>query len=629
MAGFLPFGEQQFFSNAGAPLALGTVTFYIPGTTTPKDTWQDSAASILNTNPVALDIAGRAIIYGSDSYRQIVKDAAGNTIWDEVVAAPLSNADITAIASAGFSKIDLFTNISAHTFASTINSLTTGGYSTTGLGGGTYVADSLANAGLAASCPRFCAADASGRYWRLLPGDRGVSPLQGGAIGDNSTDDGSAFQATITYCQALLAPLFIPRKNYALASQLVVTIPIDINSDGSATMRWTNGGSCGWLFDLRAAGSNFGLNTVNLPQLYSPACSSVFAYQSYPSAWTPAARIGNGVTMWGGSRMDINVKSMLGWAKGGNIAATYDVTNGARAPENINFTVNTMDIMTYGFYIDGGPTGAAELTAINCVANTVFAQFPVYLNSSVNPIFAVNVTVSGQVFINEAGGAVVYEFGSQTNSCRFDFAWIYAGYSSYDSPTGTSTTLELPYLAGAQSSHSLTTDGNATVGYFGGYGNSFSFGMAMQMVGQPGAALPASGGVVRVRDGGSFNRVNVSYYDQNQPAIALSTTIGEGNFNGGVGGAAIGKRIYCSIVVPTLANLSTATFYFYHSWLSSAGQRPVNPLYNDSTLQNSGLKVEVIDQSGTANRQGAIIVSNVSGASITGATYFLWVEVMN
>lgn len=80
-------GKTQFFDGAGVSLALGTVAFYVPATTTPKDTWQDSNGTSLNTNPVQLDANGCAIIFGSGSYRQIVKDALGNTIWDQVADA--------------------------------------------------------------------------------------------------------------------------------------------------------------------------------------------------------------------------------------------------------------------------------------------------------------------------------------------------------------------------------------------------------------------------------------------------------------------------------------------------------------------------------------------------------------
>lgn len=86
MATLLPTGEQTFFDANGKPLSGGTVTFYIPGTTTAKDTWQDSGQTTLNSNPVVLDSAGRAIIYGAGAYRQVVKDSAGNLIWDQLTA---------------------------------------------------------------------------------------------------------------------------------------------------------------------------------------------------------------------------------------------------------------------------------------------------------------------------------------------------------------------------------------------------------------------------------------------------------------------------------------------------------------------------------------------------------------
>lgn len=83
MASLLPNGKQQFLDASGAPLTSGTVTFYVPGTTTFKDTWQDAEGTILNTNPVVLDAAGEAVIYGDGEYRQIVQDSDGNTIWDQ------------------------------------------------------------------------------------------------------------------------------------------------------------------------------------------------------------------------------------------------------------------------------------------------------------------------------------------------------------------------------------------------------------------------------------------------------------------------------------------------------------------------------------------------------------------
>jgi len=76
-------GKQRFVDNNGAALVGGKVYFYIPSTTTPKNTYQDRAQTILNTNPVILDSRGEAVIWGAGAYRQILKDSLDNTIWDQ------------------------------------------------------------------------------------------------------------------------------------------------------------------------------------------------------------------------------------------------------------------------------------------------------------------------------------------------------------------------------------------------------------------------------------------------------------------------------------------------------------------------------------------------------------------
>lgn len=85
-ASILPPAKTTFVDQNGKPLTLGTVDFYIPNTSTRKTTWQDAAETIPNSNPVTLDAAGRALILGSGSYRQVVKDRLGNVIWDQVTS---------------------------------------------------------------------------------------------------------------------------------------------------------------------------------------------------------------------------------------------------------------------------------------------------------------------------------------------------------------------------------------------------------------------------------------------------------------------------------------------------------------------------------------------------------------
>lgn len=83
-ASLLPNGEQTFVDANGQPYSSGRVFFDIPGTLTPKTTWSDLATTTPNSNPVVLDAAGRAVIYGVGSYRQILKDQYGNAIWDQL-----------------------------------------------------------------------------------------------------------------------------------------------------------------------------------------------------------------------------------------------------------------------------------------------------------------------------------------------------------------------------------------------------------------------------------------------------------------------------------------------------------------------------------------------------------------
>lgn len=89
-AGQLPQGRTQFITASGAPCASCKVYFYIPGTTTPKDTWQDADQSTLNANPVILDSLGSAVIFGTGTYRQILTDSTDQTLWDQPISDPVS-----------------------------------------------------------------------------------------------------------------------------------------------------------------------------------------------------------------------------------------------------------------------------------------------------------------------------------------------------------------------------------------------------------------------------------------------------------------------------------------------------------------------------------------------------------
>lgn len=68
-------------------LAGGSLTFYERETTTPKNTWSDPEMTVLNTNPLVLDSAGRpnVSIFGDGEYSVKCMTAQGITVWTRIV----------------------------------------------------------------------------------------------------------------------------------------------------------------------------------------------------------------------------------------------------------------------------------------------------------------------------------------------------------------------------------------------------------------------------------------------------------------------------------------------------------------------------------------------------------------
>ena len=68
----------KFTVEGGSGYKLYT---YAAGTSTPKTTWADSTELSANSNPVILDSAGQATLYGSGSYKFVLKTDADVTVW--------------------------------------------------------------------------------------------------------------------------------------------------------------------------------------------------------------------------------------------------------------------------------------------------------------------------------------------------------------------------------------------------------------------------------------------------------------------------------------------------------------------------------------------------------------------
>ena len=85
MAGVIATLPKFQFSANGIPLVGGSITAYVAGTTTPTNTWQDSALSIANTNPITLDARGECVLWldPAINYKFVLKNAAGVVQWTQ------------------------------------------------------------------------------------------------------------------------------------------------------------------------------------------------------------------------------------------------------------------------------------------------------------------------------------------------------------------------------------------------------------------------------------------------------------------------------------------------------------------------------------------------------------------
>jgi hypothetical protein len=265
----LPNGKNQWIDQNGAPLANGSVYFYAPGTTNPLTTYQDSAGTIPNTNPIQLDSRGQAIVWGSGTFRQVVKDASNVTIWDQIVASAANAADLLASGtSPGAALIGFDGGTLADFFKSknlrVVNSIAalracskltyasafvTGYYAAHDGGGGAYTYDAADTSSADNGGTIIVGAD--GGRWKLCVFDS-VSPKQFGAKGDGTTDDSAAFTAALTWCSIAGTRLDIPSTaaNYHITT--------GISSSGAVTVRGSGMSSTRIMFTSNACWTHAG-----------------------------------------------------------------------------------------------------------------------------------------------------------------------------------------------------------------------------------------------------------------------------------------------------------------------------------------------------------------------------------
>ena len=200
MAGVIATIPKFQFSANGVPMVGGTLDTYIAGSTTPATTWQDSALTIANTNPISLDARGECVLWLDPAvvYKFVLKNAQGVIQWtqDNISnPAALANslrADLAASSGAslvggGAQVVSSIAALRALLKTSpSSKAFVTGYYADGDGGGGQYYYDAADTTSADDGGTVIVAAD--GGRWKLSFTDW-LSVKQFGAMGDGVTND--------------------------------------------------------------------------------------------------------------------------------------------------------------------------------------------------------------------------------------------------------------------------------------------------------------------------------------------------------------------------------------------------------------------------------------------------------
>lgn len=627
----------QFFNNAGQPNSGGSILTQVGGVNYP--TYQDSGGNTALPNPIPLNSRGeisntsgiscQLFLATGVTYVFTQYDVNGNQI-NQATWVGSSAIQASDYALGNLNRV--VSSIAAlralpHTFYTA--AFVTGYYSAHDGGGGSYQYDASDTTSADNGGTVIVAAD--GARWKLqVIGS--VCVRQFGAKGDNVTDDTAHIANAITWCTANGICLRIAENDdtHVVSAQLVFNTPVEVRSDATAALRFTNTASCGILLNFGTA-SNQALATLCFPQLYSPAINSSKAIPGYgPTSYTYNlnSRVGNAIFLQGGNRVNIFCEYASGWNAACQVSGTT-----TSSVDNVNVEFNTIDFCVYGVATYAAASGSENIASLVWKANTVWAKYPIYIDGTNQNLVASEFHITGQAFTNEVNGSIIYgqNISGTCDTCKFVVNWAAAGYAA-DSTSGTPTNLINPFLAGSASSNGQTTDGNATLGYWNGQFCEFEIGPIMGYGGGVPAAspVPAAGNTIRIRDVGAFNLVTMRYSDSvNTSPIPVATTQGEANYNGGVGAAQYSKRVFCSASVPALGTgVGSAIFYVYHQRISLGSIKQVSLEPFDGSLSTAGLMMWAESNAAAGNnREIKLQFANTRSTTSTATTVYFWLVI--
>lgn len=222
----------QFFTDAGVPLAGGTITAYLAGTTTPTNMFIDdagtSAGSVITLNARGEpQVSGNTVVIWLDdavSYKFVLKDASSVSKWtiDDIGSAASISEELAA-GRVG-RVVDSIAALKALDKTEVTRAFVTGYYAAGDGGGGNYWYDSTDTTSTDNGGTIIVASD-SGR-WKLIR-TNAVSVKQFGAVGDGVIDDATAIQAAVT-----AGNVFFPAGDYLISEAILVPSDRHIHGQG-------------------------------------------------------------------------------------------------------------------------------------------------------------------------------------------------------------------------------------------------------------------------------------------------------------------------------------------------------------------------------------------------------------
>lgn len=190
----MPQPKQQFLTPLGTPLVGGKIWTYASGTTNPLATYTDPACTTAQPNPIPLNARGEPTntIFWSGSYRVVLQDALGNTIYtvdnftDNLSAV---TAMLAALQLADYAALRAYSGPQQRVYV-------TGYLATAAPSGiaGDFVRDD--SDAITADDSGMVIVDAAGRRWKRVRGG-GVNPVWYGADPTTYADSTAFIQAAI------------------------------------------------------------------------------------------------------------------------------------------------------------------------------------------------------------------------------------------------------------------------------------------------------------------------------------------------------------------------------------------------------------------------------------------------